>query len=324
MRPLTSLIIYVKVVQNEKIVIGSRGSKLAIIQANWVRSELEKLYPDIEFSIKKISTKGDKITDVSLARLGGTGLFTKEIENSLIEGEIDLAVHSAKDLPTVLSNSLVIGAVPKREDPHDVLLTRKGFLLDQLPEDAVIGTCSLRRKAQLLSKMSGLKIKDLRGNLDTRLKRLCDGDFDAIIVAHAGLIRMGCNEIEIKRQIISFDDMLPAVGQGALGIEIRKYDKKISLLIAPLNDDLTNKAITAERALLAKLQGGCQIPVGAIGISDFGGQLKLTAVVCSLNGSKIVRDSLEGPIEDAVGIGCELAQRLILKGADKILKEIRS
>lgn len=307
--------------QKEKIVIGSRGSKLAIVQANWVKSELERLYSDIEFSIKKISTKGDKITDVSLARLGGTGLFTKEIENSLIKGEIDLAVHSAKDLPTDLSSSLIIGAVPKREDPHDVLLTREGLLLDQLPEDAVIGTCSLRRKAQLLSKMPGLKVKDLRGNLDTRLKRLGGGDFDGIIVAHAGLIRMGFNEI--KKEIISFDDMLPAVGQGALGIEIRKYDKKISLLIAPLNDDLTNKAITAERALLAKLQGGCQIPIGATGLINAEGRLELTAVVCSLNGSKIVRDSIEGPLDEAISIGQELAQRLISKGVDKILKQIR-
>lgn len=308
-------------VKKKRIIIGSRGSKLALIQSNWVKSALEANRPDIEFTIKEISTKGDKITDVPLSRLGGVGLFTKELENSLLNMEIDIAVHSAKDMPVELPDGLVIGAFPEREDPHDVFISKEGLSLERLPEDAVIGTSSLRRKAQLLARMHGLRIEDLRGNLDTRLKKLESGKLDGIVVANAGLNRMGFGAIE--KQIIPFDYMLPAVGQGALGIEIRSDDEETYFLVLTLNDRFTNISVTAERALLGTLKGGCQIPVGAVGEIISGKQLKLTAMVSSLDGSDIINDCMAGDIEKAAEIGIELAQRLLAKGADKILHEIR-
>lgn len=307
--------------QKEKIIIGSRGSKLALIQSNWARSTLADKFPDKEFVIKEISTKGDKITDVPLSRLGGVGLFTKELENSLLNMEIDIAVHSAKDIPAVLPDGLTLGAFPIREDPHDVFISKENVPLEGLVEKAVIGTSSLRRKAQLLAKMPGITIKDLRGNLDTRLKKVKEGDYDGIIVANAGLHRMGFGEME--KEIIPFETMIPAVGQGSLGIEIRADDKETSGLVSSLDDYSTNRVVTAERALLGELRGGCQIPIGAIAERVPGKQLKLTAMVSSLNGSTIIKDNMEGNIEDAFNIGLELAKRLLSNGADKILQEIR-
>lgn len=307
--------------KKEKIIIGSRGSKLALIQSNWVKSSLEANHPDTEFIIKEISTKGDKITDVPLSRLGGVGLFTKELETSLLNKEIDIAVHSAKDMPAEIPDGLVIGAFPRREDPHDVFVSKENLKLEELSGNAVIGTSSLRRKAQLMAKIPGIRIKDMRGNLDTRLKRVESGYFDGIIVANAGLNRMGFGEI--GKQVIPFDYILPAVGQGALSIEIRKDDQKTSSLILPLNDCVTNSCVTAERALLGTLQGGCQIPVGAIGEIVSDKQLKLTAIVSSLEGASIIKDNIVRDIENAADIGVELAQRLLSKGADKILQEIR-
>ena len=304
-----------------KIIIGSRGSKLAMIQANWTKDTLGASHPDIEFVIKEISTKGDRITDVPLSRLGGVGLFTKELENSLLNMEIDIAVHSAKDMPAELPDGLCICAFPKREDPHDVLISKNNLPLDKLPENAVIGTSSLRRRAQLLAGLPGIRINDLRGNVDTRVKKLETENFDGIILASAGLNRMGYDEI--KRQIIPFDYMLPAVGQGSLGIEIRTDDKKTSDIVLTLNDDDTNSAVTAERSLLGKLHGGCQTPVGAIGEITSNRQLKLTALVSSLDGTNVIKDNMTGNIEDASDIGLELANRLLSNGADKILQEIR-
>lgn len=307
--------------EKKRFVIGSRGSKLAMIQSNWVKSTLESRLPGVEVVISEISTKGDRITDVPLSRLGGVGLFTKELENALLGMEIDLAVHSAKDMPAELPDGLVVGAFSRREDPHDVFIGKDNQPLGSLAEGGVIGTSSLRRKAQLLAKMPGVQIADLRGNLDTRVRKVKEGAYDGIVVACAGLNRMGVEGVD--KQIISFDCMLPAVGQGALGIEIREGDDETAALIQLLNDPFTNIAVTSERALLRTLQGGCQIPVGAIGEIVSGEQVRLRAMVSSLDGTSVVRDEITGGVDRASEIGVELAQRLLADGAEGILRKIR-
>ncbi|MFQ5713066.1 MAG: hydroxymethylbilane synthase [Candidatus Scalinduaceae bacterium] len=307
--------------KRKKIVIGSRGSKLALIQANWVKSQLEESNPDIKFSIEKFKTKGDKLTDAPLSRLGGTGLFTKELENALLDNKVDLIVHSAKDVPTVIPEGLLLGAFPEREDPHDVLISKNNQCLKDLPQNAVIGTSSLRRRAQILAFRQDLKVVDLRGNLDTRLKKLDSGDLDAIVVARAGLLRFSLSEN--ASEIIPYDIMLPAVGQGALCIEIRDNDDEVKEVISILNHHETMCEVKTERVLLAKLQGGCQVPIGAHAEIVFPANLKLEAVVCSLNGTTIIRDSIEGKIDDFADIGYELAYKLLRMGGDTILEEIR-
>ncbi len=306
--------------KGKPIIVGSRGSKLALTQTNWVISELKKLNPGVEFEIKKISTSGDKITDVPLSRLGGVGVFTKELEVALIKEKIDLAVHSAKDIPTEVSEKLTLGAMPKRVDPSDVLISAKNVTLERLPGNARIGTSSLRRKAQLLALRPDFEIVDLRGNLDTRLKKLEADDLDGIIVAHAGLIRIGYTG-QIS-EIIPFEIMLPAVGQGSLGIEIRKDDERINKILSKMDDLHTRIAVEAERALLAKLQGGCQVPIGAHAkvLND---EVHLEAVICTLDGERTIRDSHKGPANQAAAVGNELAQRMLDNGGDKILQEIR-
>ena len=307
--------------KRKKIVIGSRGSKLALIQANWVKSQLEESNPDIIFSIEKFKTKGDKLTDAPLSRLGGTGLFTKELENALLDNKVDLIVHSAKDVPTEIPEGLVLGAFPKREDPHDVLISKNNQCLKDLPQNAVIGTSSLRRRAQILAFRQDLKVVDLRGNLDTRLKKLESAELDAIVVARAGLLRFSLSEK--ASEIIPYDIMLPAVGQGALCIEIRDNDDEVKEIISILNHHETMCEVKTERVLLAKLQGGCQVPIGAHTEIVFPVNLKLEAVVCSLDGTTIIRDSIEGKIDDFADIGYELAYKLLRMGGDTILEEIR-
>lgn len=305
-----------------RITIGSRGSKLALVQSNWVKSELERCSPGLEVTIEKISTKGDKITDVPLSRLGGKGLFTKELEVALLEGRIDLAVHSMKDLPTEVPEGLMIGAVSKREDPHDILISKKNVGLRELPEGARVGTSSLRRRAQLLALRPDLVIKDLRGNLDTRLKKLDTTDLDAIIVARAGVLRLGFKER--ATQIIPFEELLPAVGQGALCVEIRANDNEVKELVTKAIDDPpTRYAVETERALLAELEGGCQIPIGAIAQVNPDNKLELQAIVCSLDGKVAVRDKLTGTANQAKEIGIKLAKKLLSMGADKLLAQIR-
>ncbi len=307
--------------KRNKIVIGSRGSKLALIQANWVKAKLEEHNQEIEFIIEKIKTQGDKITDVPLSRIGGIGLFTKELENALLDKKVDIVVHSAKDVPTEIPDGLIIGAVTKREDPHDVLISRHNLSLRDLPQNAKIGTSSLRRRSQILAFRSDIEVVDLRGNLDTRLKKLDSGELDAIVVARAGLLRFGLSDK--ASDIIPYDIMLPAVGQGALCIEIRDDDNKVKEFISILNHHGTMCEVKAERALLAKLQGGCQIPIGAHAEIVFPVNLKLEAVVCSLDGTTIIRDSIEGKFEDFTTIGYELANKLLGMGGNKILEEIR-
>ena len=307
-------------VKEKRVIVGSRGSKLALIQANWVISELKRLNPGLEFQIEKISTKGDKITNVPLSRLGGVGLFTKELEVALIKEKIDIAVHSAKDVPTEIHEGLTIGATPKREDPHDVLISCNNASLEKLPDNARIGTSSLRRKAQLLAFREDYKILDLRGNLDTRLKKLEEEDLDAIVVACAGLLRM--NYTGQISQIIPFDIMLPAVGQGSLCIEIRKDDTRIQKIVSDIDDEQTRIAVKTERSLLAKLQGGCQVPIGAYAEIQ-GKEVSIEAIICTLDGDHAIRDRHSGPKNQAAKIGEELARRMLENGGLKILHEVR-
>lgn len=308
------------VTENRVIVVGSRGSKLALIQTKWVISELKRLNSGLEFQIEKISTKGDKITNVPLSRLGGVGLFTKELEVALIKKKIDIAVHSAKDVPTEIHEGLMIGATPKREDPHDVLISNNNASLEKLPDNARIGTSSLRRKAQLLAFRPDFKILDLRGNLDTRLKKLETDDMDAIVVARAGLLRM--NYTGRISQIIPFDIMLPAVGQGSLCIEIRKDDVRIQKIVSGIDDNQTRIAIEAERSLLAKLQGGCQVPIGAYAEVQ-GKEVSIEAIICTLDGDHAIQDRHIGHKDLAAKIGEELARRMLENGGLKILHEVR-
>jgi hydroxymethylbilane synthase len=304
------------------IVIGSRGSKLALTQANLVKTQLENANKEIEFTLEIIKTTGDKITDVPLSKIGNIGLFTKELENALLDKKVDLVVHSAKDMPTDIPDGLEIGAVTKREDPHDVLISRDNVFLGDLPQNAKLGTSSLRRRSQILASRPDLEIVDLRGNLDTRLKKLESGDFDAILVARAGLIRLGL--ADKASEILSYDIMLPAVGQGALCIEIRDTDEKVKSIIRSIIDYNSMYEINAERALLARLQGGCQIPIGAHAEVIYPSNLTMEAVVCSLDGTTIIRDSVNGKVDDFSTMGIELANKLLGRGGHKILEDIRA
>ncbi|MBI4832199.1 MAG: hydroxymethylbilane synthase [Candidatus Lindowbacteria bacterium] len=302
------------------IIIGSRGSKLAMTQTQWVADQIKAYRPDLDFHIKKISTSGDKIADVPLAKVGGKGLFTKEIENELLSGDVDMAIHSMKDLPTELPKGLQIGAVPMREDARDALVSRGHKKFSELPPGAVIGTCSLRRKAQLLAARPELQVADLRGNLDTRLRKVEEGKYDALLLACAGIRRLGRQEV--ITEIIELDKVIPAVGQGALCIEIRENNPFVEEVIRPLNHAETECAIRAERALMARLEGGCQVPVGAHARME-NSSLVLYGVVASIWGEKIVRAQDTGDPAEPEELGNRVAGRLIMMGAKEILDEIR-
>lgn len=301
------------------LVIGTRGSQLAVWQAEWVRARLLEVAPHLTVRLERIKTSGDKITDVPLAAIGGKGLFVKEIEEALLDGRVDLAVHSMKDVPTLLPAGLELLCVPAREDARDALISRTGAPLEKLPRGARIGTSSLRRQAQLLHRRPDLSVEMLRGNLDTRLRRLKRGDYDAIVLAAAGLRRLGlAGEVS---EYLSAEVSLPAIGQGALGIEGRSDDARVRAVIAPLDHEPTRLAVTAERALLERLEGGCQVPIAAHA-SLSGGWLTLEALVASVDGRKVVRDRIEGPAANARALGLALAERLLAGGADGILRAI--
>ncbi len=307
-----------------KIKLGSRGSQLALWQANWGKSELEKRYKNLEVEIIKIKTTGDKILDVPLAKVGGKGLFVKEIEEALLEKRIDLAVHSMKDVPTDFPNGLHLAAITEREDPRDAFIISqklkvKSQKFKDLAYGASIGTSSLRRSSQLLNVRPDLKIEQLRGNLNTRLRKLNEGHFDAIILAAAGLKRLGWSER--ITEYLSPEISLPAIGQGALGIETRIDDKEINELTAFFDHPATSISVRAERALLKKLEGGCQVPIAAYGEVK-NNQLKLIGLVASIDGKRIIKDSITGQIDRAEAIGIELAERLLSMGAWDILKEV--
>lgn len=305
--------------ENREIIIGTRGSLLAVTQATWVKRELEKNFMGLQVNLKKIKTTGDKIVDVPLAKVGGKGLFVKEIEEALLRREIDIAVHSMKDMPADIPMGLKIGAVTMREDPSDVLISRDGKRLSDLPLGARIGTSSLRRICQLLHFRPDLKMLQLRGNLDTRLKKLDKEEVEAIILAAAGVKRMGW-EARIT-EYITHDISLPATGQGALGIETRLDDALIDSKVAKLDHQKTYRCVMAERAFLGRLQGGCQVPIAALARIE-GDVLIIDGLVGSLDGKKIIKDRISGHHMENEKLGLMLAERLLSLGADRILKEI--
>ena len=301
------------------IVIGSRGSQLALWQANWVKSELERLHDNADIDIRIIATSGDNIQDVPLAKIGGKGLFVKEIEEALLANEIDLAVHSMKDVPMELPTELGISVITKRENPLDALISKNGEKLADLPQGATIGTSSLRRSSQLLKYRDDFKIHPLRGNVDTRLRKVEEGKYDAILLASAGLNRLGwANRITEE---ISHDILLPAMGQGALGIETRLDDTMIYDFISTLNHEQTHYAVSAERSLVGRLDGGCQVPIGAYARIEKG-LITLKGLVASLDGEVIYKLENVGPVDDAINIGQDLGSKLLKMGANEILEKL--
>jgi hydroxymethylbilane synthase len=299
--------------------IGTRGSQLALFQANWVKEKIEQAHPRINVTLVKIKTTGDKIQDAPLAKIGGKGLFVKEIEEALLSKKVDLAVHSIKDVPTEFPDGLHLSAITRREDPRDAFISGRGGSLRDLPAGARIGTSSLRRQAQLLHFRSDLQLVPLRGNLDTRLKKLKTLGLDGIILACAGLKRLGLDEN--VTEILPVDLSLPAIGQGALGIETRKGDEEVEEKIRFLNDPESSIAVTGERAFLKKLEGGCQVPIAAFGRVE-GTLLKLDGLVGTTDGKRLIRHRLEGPVEKAESLGTELANILLNRGAREILDEV--
>lgn len=300
-----------------KIRIGTRASRLALWQAQFVAAELKKFFPTLQIELVKVSTTGDKILDAPLAKIGGKGLFTKELELQLASGAIDLAVHSLKDVPTELPDGFQIAAITKRAQPFDAFVSNKFPTFDALPKNSVVGTSSLRRAAQILSLRPDLQIKNLRGNVETRLKKLDAGNFDAIILAAAGLERLGYSA-RIRELLTA---IIPAAGQGALAIETRAGDDKIFPYVQSLNDDETCAAIGIEREFLTEVGGSCQIPVGVFATID-GGQVNVRAIISSVDGKNFVRDVEVAPRENIYGLGKKLAARLLQSGGREILNAL--
>lgn len=310
--------------RNETIRIGTRGSTLAMWQAHWVQRELQTRWPECTFAVEVIRTKGDRILDSPLSTIGDKGLFTREIEDALLESAIDLAVHSLKDLPTELPSGLAIGAVTRREDVRDVFIphprTLEKTLLGQ-PLGATIATGSLRRKCQILSLRPDLAIADIRGNLDTRVRKLEASTWGGMLLARAGVVRLGWEKV--IGETLDAETILPAVGQGALGLEIRSGDRDLSSLVGPIADRAATSATSAERALLKRLGGGCQVPIGAYGRIE-SDVLKLDAMVGSVDGTSTVRGSIAGDPRRAESLGTTLAEQLLRRGADHILASART
>ena len=318
-----------------RLVIGSRGSALALVQAEWVAAGLRAAHAGLDVTIATIATTGDRVRDVPLAKIGDKGLFTKELEAALLDGRVDLAVHSAKDLPTALPAGLALGAFTSREDARDVFVAGSGGRwpteLAGLPAGARVGSSSLRRRSQLLALRPDLRLVDLRGNVETRLGKLADESLDGTVLAAAGLARLARADLAVFA--FDYEQMMPAVGQGALALETRAGDERVTALVAGLNDRPTALAVRAERALLAALEGGCQTPIGAFGeargaavdcgAAAGGGDLVLRAYVGSLDGAVTVRDAMTASADDPEALGEALAERLRAAGADRILAELR-
>jgi hydroxymethylbilane synthase len=304
---------------SRELKIGTRGSQLALVQANWVREKLVEAHPDLTVTLITIKTTGDKIQDAPLAKIGGKGLFVKEIEEALIQKRVDLAVHSIKDVPTELPGELHLSAITRREDPRDVFVSKNRKNLGELPHGAKIGTSSLRRQAQLLHFRGDFELIPLRGNLDTRLKKLEKMNLDGIVLAMAGVKRLGF-ESRVT-EIIPTEISLPAIGQGALGIETRKGDQEVEERISFLNDPPSAIAISAERAFLKRLEGGCQVPVAAFA-RIIESTLHIEGLVGTVDGQRLIRHHLEGTMDQAESLGTELAEILLKKGAKEILEEV--
>ncbi|HEY9828203.1 MAG TPA: hydroxymethylbilane synthase [Stenomitos sp.] len=310
------------VVSSPTVRLASRKSQLALVQTHWVQAEFQKLYPDRTFEVVTMSTQGDNILDVALAKIGDKGLFTKELELSMLRHDTDFAVHSLKDLPTHLPEGLMLGAITEREDPADALVVHPKFreyLIDTLPEGTVVGTSSLRRLAQLRYHFPHLQFKDVRGNLNTRLQKLDNGEYDALILAYAGLHRLGFGDR--IHQVIPAEISLHAVGQGALGIECRSNDPEILEILKSIEHQPTAYRCLAERSFLRELEGGCQVPIGVNTVlSD--DQLTLTGMVASLDGKRLIKDAVTGAATTCEALGIELAHKLKAQGAQEILNEI--
>ena len=301
--------------------IATRQSPLALWQANYVKDRLQQLYPDLTIELVPMVTKGDVILDSPLAKIGGKGLFVKELENALLMKEADIAVHSMKDVPMQFPEGLGLAVICQREDPRDAFVSHSYRTFAELPQGAVVGTSSLRRQCQLKALRPDLDIRSLRGNVGTRLSKLDNGDYDAIILASAGLIRLG-----LADRIASFIDVeqsLPAAGQGAVGIECRTDDAQVQALLAPLADAETTYCVLAERAMNNHLQGGCQVPIGGYAVLQQG-QLYLRALVGDIDGSRIIRAEGKSAVENAEILGVKIAEQLLAQGADKILQAIYS
>ncbi len=303
-----------------KIVVGSRRSKLALTQTNWVINQLKSFGLPFEFEIKEIVTKGDKILDVTLSKVGGKGLFVKEIEQALLDGEIDMAVHSMKDMPGVLPQGLTIGCIPHREDHRDVLISKDHKKLSELPSGAVVGTSSLRRSAQLLMERPDLEIKWIRGNIDTRLEKLKTEDYDAIILAAAGLSRMGWSK-EVITEFLEPEICLPAVGQGALAIECRENDHDLLELLANFTDQPTQLAVIAERTFLTKMEGGCQVPIAGFATINSDKELTFTGLIAAPDGKEVYKEQVTG--SDPKEIGEKVAEILTKQGAKALIDRVK-
>jgi hydroxymethylbilane synthase len=305
----------------KNIRIGTRGSQLALYQAKKVKATLEYLFPGLQVELEIIKTKGDKILDVALSKIGDKGLFTKEIENALIDGSVDLAVHSLKDLPTTLPEGLKLGAVLERGEFRDALVSKGGKKLSELGAGDVVATSSLRRQAGLMKMNNQIIIKDIRGNVNSRLQKMEDGYCDAMIMAAAGLQRLGLEKY--ITEIIDPDIIVPAVSQGAIAIEIRINDPEIEFLMEKINHTETWNAITAERAFLAHLQGGCQVPLGCFSKIE-NGILTMNGFVASVDGSQFINETISGEISKGAELGVKMAEKMLTKGALEILNQIKS
>lgn len=303
-----------------KIVVGTRKSKLALTQTNWVIEQLKKIDSSYDFEVKKIVTKGDQILDVTLSKVGGKGLFVKEIENAMYSKEIDIAVHSMKDMPSETPEGLMIGSIPIREDHRDAYIANDNVGLEDLPEGAIVGTSSLRRGAQIKAFRPDLEIKWIRGNIDTRLKKLKEEDYDAIILATAGLKRMGWSD-NVITEYLEPEVCVPAVGQGALAIECREEDEQVRELLNHFNDAYTTRTVIAERTFLHLLNGGCQVPIGGYAYLD-GEEVVLTAMVGTPDGETILKEHVCGI--DSVAVGREAAERIIERGGAKIIEDAKA
>jgi hydroxymethylbilane synthase len=302
----------------DELRLGTRTSLLALRQANWVKSQLEEIHYGLTVTLVHITTTGDKL-DIPLFKEGGKGLFVKEIEDALLRGEVDLAVHSAKDLPAFIPEGLTLMAFPKREDPRDVLISREGKRWSEIPGRGRVGTGSLRRSAQLLSLRPDLEIIPLRGNLDTRIRKLSTLQLDAIVLASAGLRRLGWEDR--VSEYFEPEIMLPAIGQGVLAIEGRRGDERVQQLVAPLTDHSTAVSLMAERAFLKGLEGGCQVPIAGFAKVE-SGRVVLTGLVAGVDGQKVIRGRMEGTPAKSEELGKELAEQLLGQGAGDILREV--
>ncbi|RUO29146.1 hydroxymethylbilane synthase [Aliidiomarina sedimenti] len=305
--------------KNDKLVIATRKSALALWQAEHIKARLEALHPGLQVELLPMSTRGDVILDTPLAKIGGKGLFVKELEVAMIERRADLAVHSMKDLPVEFPPGLELFTICEREEPSDAFVSNQYDNLQQMPEGAVVGTCSLRRRCQIAARFPHLRIKDLRGNVQTRLRKLDEGEFDAIILATSGLVRLELGE-RIRMRLPA-EESLPANGQGALGIECRSDDDRVKAYLKPLEHEITRICVLAERAMNRRLEGGCQVPIGAFA-ELHGDEIYLRGLVGRPDGSEIVRGEIRGDKTDAEDLGTALADDLLSRGAGVILRDV--